>query len=636
VPLDAGHFEHLQALLRLERAFVLERAAEERRGLTQAEREARGLSVSDLESIEEAVGVGGRFVLALERPGAARLGVRWTPGDPVEVRSRRAGGATPERAVVLRGTPTRLELAFERPPGDFVRSGRVVVDVLPDDVTTGRALAAVDAVAGLERGAGRRMRDLLLGIRPPEFETAGEPRGLDSRLNPEQREAVRVALAARDLFCLQGPPGTGKSAVLAAVAGAAAREGRGQLLCTAASNAAVDHLLSLCLDAGLRAVRIGHPARVAEPLQHAVLDALVEAHPDHRLARELFDDAFALLGHARKQRARGRSRERFAHARAAQSEAHALFREARALERKAVDAVLGGADVLCATLAALGTEPLSGMHFPLALVDEATQATEPLTLLAFLRADRVVLAGDHRQLPPTILSPRAAQGGLSKSLFERLVDSHGGAVHRMLKEQYRMNDGLMAFVSAEFYGGELRSHPAVAGRTLAELLAPGAALDVPPFLFLDTAGRGFDEARQERAESFDNPGEAALVQARVEALLRAGLAPEGIAVITPYRGQALRLQAALDGAGVEVDTVDAFQGREAEAVVVSAVRSNVRAEVGFLSDLRRMNVTLSRARRHLFVVGDSATLAGHPFQGRLVDHARAVHGYRSSWEWADS
>ena len=157
--------------------------------------------------------------------------------------------------------------------------------------------------------------------------------GLEA-LNDEQREAVQRALAAEDVFCVHGPPGTGKSTVLAAVARAAV--GQGQLLCTAASNAAVDHLLELCLAEGLRALRIGHPARVSPRLTEHTLDVQVEQHPDRQLARSLFDEAFALLGHARKQRTRGRSAERFANARAAQAEARRLMNEARGLERKAV------------------------------------------------------------------------------------------------------------------------------------------------------------------------------------------------------------------------------------------------------------------------------------------------------------
>jgi ATP-dependent RNA/DNA helicase IGHMBP2 len=634
--LDLEHFEHLQRLLRLERGAARAREAEEREALTQAEREALGLSASGLQVVEASVGLGGRFVVALERAGKVPLQARLSAGDVVVAHPRDAAGSAAERAVVVRGSRTRVELAFDKSPPDFVLHGKVVLDVVPDDVTFARAQAAVTEAASLETGRGRRLRDLLLGARPAEFD-APRPLSLaEASLNPEQAEAARLAVAARDVFCIQGPPGTGKSTVLAAVARESVRAGVSPLLCTAASNAAVDHLLSLCLQQGLRAVRIGHPARVSEDVQHVVLDVLVEAHPDRQLARQLYDEAFALLGHAQKQRTRGRSRERFAKARSAQAEARGLLAEARALEKKAVDAVLAGAQVLCGTLTALGAQPLSRMRFPLALVDEATQAIEPLTLLAFLRADRVVLAGDQQQLPPTVLSQEAAKGGLGTSLFERLVAGPESGIHRMLREQYRMNDVLMSLISVDFYGGRLRAHPSVAGRTLQDVLAPGVALDAPPFLFLDTAGKGFEETQEAKVESYDNPGEAALVTARVRTLLAAGLAPEAVAVITPYRGQASVLQAALEDTGVEVDTVDAFQGREADAVLVSCVRSNPDGRLGFLQDLRRMNVALSRARRHLFLVGDSATLARHPFYRALVEKAQATGGYRTAWEWPET
>jgi ATP-dependent RNA/DNA helicase IGHMBP2 len=630
--LDLDHYAQLERLLRLERAAAQEREAEEQQALSQTEREARGLSASGLHAVEELVGLGGRFVVALERPDKMPLPARFSPGDVVLAHPRATEGVRPERAVVVRASRTRVEVAFDRPPPPFVRSGRVVLDVVPDDVTFQRAAAAVREVASLERGEGRALRELLLGLRPPEFDAVQpwSPGGLP--LNSEQAKAAALARAARAVFCVQGPPGTGKSTVLAAVAAEWVRTGGGQLLCTAASNAAVDHLLALCLQEGLHAVRIGHPARVGEGVQHVVLDVLVEAHPDRQLARELFDEAFALLGHARKQRTRGRSRERFANARTAQAEARSLMAEARKLERKAVASVLGRAEVLCATLTALGSSPLAGMHFPLALVDEATQAIEPLTLLAFLRADRVVLAGDHRQLAPTVLSPEAAKGGLGRSLFERLVELYPAA-HRMLREQYRMNEVLMSLISEDFYQGQLRAHPSVATRRLSDILPAGSSIDAPPFLFLDTAGKGFEEAQEARSESYDNPGEAGLVEARVRMLLAAGLPAEALAVITPYRGQVALLQTALEGTGVEVDTVDAFQGREAEVVLVSCVRSNPEGRLGFLTDLRRVNVALSRARRHLFLVGDSATLGHHPFYANLVQRAQADGGYRSAWEW---
>ncbi len=632
-PPGPEHFEHLRRLLVLERRAEEQRLAGERTHLTQGEREARGLSAEDLEATDEDVGLGGRFLVTLARAGGARWRNPFGPGDVVEARPRRAEVAPPERALVVRGGRDRVQLAFDRPPPGFVRSGRLVLDLVADDVTFGRADAAVTEVAAADRGAAGRRRDVLLGKKAPRFEPERPPEGLEV-LNPEQRAAVERALAARDLFCVHGPPGTGKSTVLAAVArNAVARHGR--ILCTAASNAAVDHLVELCLAEGLSVVRVGHPARVSPRLVEHTLDVQVEQHPDRVLARQLFDDAFELLGHARKQRQRGRSRERFANARSAQAEARSLMDEARALERKAVRDVLEGADVLCATLTALGGAPLSALRFPLALVDEATQATEPLTLLALLRAERVVLAGDHRQLPPTILSQEAAAGGLATSLFERLLALHGDPVRQMLREQYRMNAELMELPSRAFYGGELRAHPSVADRTLATVL-PGTSLDAPPLLFLDSAGKGWEEVAPEGSESLENPGEAEVVVARARALLAAGLPAGQIAVITPYRAQAARMAPLLEPLGLEVDTVDAFQGREAEAVLVSCVRSNAEGRLGFLTDLRRMNVALTRAKVHAFVVGDSATLGGHPFYGRLIERAQSLGGYRSAWEWSEA
>ena len=537
-PPGPEHFDRLRHLLALERRAEEERLAGERARLSQGERESLGLSASDLEATDEDVGLGGRFLITLARAGGQPWRNPFSPGDVVEARPRRAEVAPPERALVARGGRATVQLAFERPPPDFVRAGRLVLDLVADDVTFRRADAAVVEIAAGDRGAAGRRRDVLLGKEPPRFEPERPPEGLDA-LNPEQRLAVERALAARDLFCVHGPPGTGKSTVLAAVArGAVARHAR--ILCTAASNAAVDHLVELCLAEGLRVVRIGHPARVSPRLVEHTLDVQVEQHPDRTLARQLFDDAFELLGHARKQRQRGRSRERFSNARSAQTEARALMDEARTLERKAVRDVLERADVLCATLTALGGAPLSMLRFPLALVDEATQATEPLTLLAFLRADRVVLAGDHRQLPPTVLSQEAAAGGLATSLFERLLALHGDPIKQMLREQYRMNAELMDLPSRSFYGGELRAHPSVAARTLATVL-PGTTLDAPPLLFLDSAGKGWEEVAPPGSESLENPGEADVVIARARALLAAGLAPEQIAVITPYRAQAARL-----------------------------------------------------------------------------------------------
>ncbi len=633
---DVSFFDHLGSLLAREREAEKARLAALAESLSLSEREEHGLSVLDLESIEEEVGLGGRYLLTLGRADRRPLPTRLHNGDLVAVLPRRAEVKEPARALISRATSTRIQLAFDRAPPPYVHEGLLRLDIVPNDVTYDRLRAGLQRIKSMDKGAERRKREVVLGNEPPRFDKPLEFEPTRP-LNPEQLDAASRALAAEDFFLVHGPPGTGKSTVLAEIAAQAVAQGK-RLLCTAASNAAVDHLLDLCLDKGLRAIRVGHPARVAARLQEHTLDIVVEDHPDRVVSRDLFEEAYDLLGYARRQRTQGRSRARFANARASSTEAKSMLDEARALEKKAVRAVLARADVVCVTLASLGSSVLASEEFDLALLDEATQATEPLALLGFLRAPKVILAGDPQQLPPTVLSQEAAKAGLGVSLFERLLKDHGEGVKRMLREQYRMNAAIMDFPSREMYGGELRAHPSVAERTLADVLTPGAEVDAPPVIYLDTAGKGFDEEVETTTRSLFNDGEAGLIEARVKALLALGLSPRELAVITPYSAQAHRLRERVEALhpDVEVDTVDAFQGREKDAILVSLTRSNGEGQLGFLTDLRRMNVALTRARRHLFVVGDSATLSGHPFYARFIEGTQATGAYRSAWEWPDA
>lgn len=633
MPRDVAHFEQLRRLVELEHQAQRERLALDRQTLPLAELEARGLVLLDVTLEEEAVGLGGRHLLTFRREDKRALRSALGPGDLVSVSPRKAPVDAPPSGVVTQARRTQLTVAFERRPPEWVNEGRLRLDVLANDVTTQRQRGTLATFEAMSSGLARDRREVLLGNAPPRFEKP-KPPVTDKALNPEQLDAVALALAARDVALVHGPPGTGKSTVLAEIARQAVRRGQ-RVLCTAASNAAVDHLVDLCLREGLRAVRVGHPARVSPALQEHTLDLIVEEHEERRIARELFDEAFDLLGYASKQRSQGRSRSRFANAREAQIEARRLMDEARAREQRAVRQVLDGAQVTCATLSVLDGSLLQGRQFDLALVDEATQAVEPLTLAAFTKATTVILAGDPMQLGPTVLSERAQKEGLGRSLFVRLLEDYGEDVKRLLKEQHRMHAALMQFPSTEMYQGQLRAHPTAEARTLAPLLS--RELDAPPLLFLDTAGKGFDEQQGEGTASLINEGEAELILARVRALVAAGVAAQDLAVITPYRAQAQLLRDRLAATPeLEADTVDAFQGREKEAVLVSLVRSNSAQAVGFLADLRRMNVALTRARRHLFVVGDSATLSGHPFYARFLEHAHATGAYRSAWEWTEA
>lgn len=633
MPRDVTHFDTLLALMELERQAERARLAQEKQALPLAELAARGLVLLDVESTDWSVGLGGRHLVTFARDDKRPLTTRLSPGDLVTVAPRKAPIEGPPQGTVAASTKLSVQVAFDRPPPEWMGEGRLRLDVMANDVSFERARAALAKLKGMDQGVKRDRREVVLGNQAPRFEKrpAFEP---SRPLNPEQHDAVSLALSARDVALVHGPPGTGKSTVLAEIAVQLARQGK-RLLCTAASNAAVDHLLELCLDAGLRAVRVGHPARVLPHLQQHTLDLVVEEHADRKLARELFEEAFELLGYARKQRSQGRSRARFANAREAQAAAYKLMDEARVLERRALASVLDSAQVVCATCAMLEGSVLQSRSYDVALLDEATQALEPLALMAFLKAPTVILAGDPKQLAATVISLEAGKRGLGVSLFERLLKDYGEEVKRLLKEQYRMHEQIMRFPSREMYGGELRAHPSVAARTLADVLRDGAGVDAPPVLFLDTAGKGFDESKAPGTESLRNEGEAELVVARARELLAAGLDPRELAIITPYRAQASLLREALaDVPELEIDTVDAFQGREKDAVLVSLVRSNTEQALGFLEDLRRMNVAITRPRRHLFVVGDTATLSSHEFYARFVEEAQAQGGYRSAWEWA--
>ncbi|MGL6096380.1 MAG: AAA domain-containing protein, partial [Fimbriiglobus sp.] len=467
-------------------------------------------------------------------------------------------------------------------------------------------------------------------IETPGADAPGSPS--PGALNATQLAAVEFALAAPDVAVIHGPPGTGKTTTVVELIRRAVALGQKVLAC-APSNAAVDNLLEKLLAAGLDPVRLGHPARVAPALRDRALDLLVQSHPDARAAKKYAKDARGLFRKADKW---SKTKPLPGEKAALRAEAKALLADARKLEQLAVDRVLVEATVVCATLTGVDSNTLGKIRFDLAVLDEACQATEPASWLPLIRADRVVFAGDPCQLPPTVISNAAVDQGLAVSLMERVMADLGPGVSRLLAVQYRMHADIMGFPNAEFYGGELVAHESVVGHRLCDL--PGVRsepLTETVARFVDTAGAGFDEELEEDSESRRNPQEAGLAAKYVRRFLAAGVLPGAVAVITPYSAQVRVLRELLRDTGVEVDSVDGFQGREKEAVVISLVRSNVEGEIGFLGDVRRTNVAVTRARRGLVVIGDSATLANDPFYARMVAAFEALGGYATVWEEAE-
>jgi hypothetical protein len=620
------HFTRLARLLELEATAETSRSDG---AAPEFDPSRSGKILTGLVIAGEDSGLGGRCILTLARRNRD-LELPWNrlePGTPVVMIAD--ADAERWRAIVCERDRLRISIALDEPPEGTDRFSSFSLRVSADQLSRQRQVAALDRVRSAVRDRLAELREVFLGREQPRFGPIEPVSALDSGLNASQRTAVDFALAAKDIAIVHGPPGTGKTTTLVEIVRQAVRRGDKVLVC-APSNLAVDNLLERLLVSGENAVRLGHPARVLESLRERTLDVLAMSHPDTRQARKFAKEAFALFRQAGKYT---RAKPEPGARQAMRAEAKSLLADARKLETDAAESILNRANIVCATLTGLDSEILGQRSFDLAVVDEAGQGTEPATWLPILRANRVILGGDHCQLPPTILSTEAAAAGLGVSLMERLASLYGDRATRLLTVQYRMHRHIMEFPSLHFYGAELTAHDSVAEHRLRDL--PGVAEgDVSESVveFIDTAGAGFDEEMEPDSSSRRNPREAQIVVQKVRELLDAGVSATTIGVIAPYAGQVRLLREMLDVAGLEIDSVDGFQGREREAIVLSMVRSNAEGEIGFLGETRRMNVALTRARRKLIVVGDSATLGGDPFYAELLGHFESIGAHRSVWD----
>ena len=620
------YFARLARLIELESGAESDRAAQDGPAV-DASRSGKvlvGLVIAGEDS-----GLGGRCILSFTRRNR-ELELPWNrlePGTPVLM----IADADVERwrGVVCERDRMRISIALDEPPEGTDRFSNFSLRVSTDQLGRQRQVAALDRVRSATRDRLAELREVLLGRSEPRFGPIEPLATLDLGLNASQRAAVDFSLAANDVAIIHGPPGTGKTTTLVEIIRQAVRRGDKVLVC-APSNLAVDNLLERLLVSGENPVRLGHPARVMEALRARTLDILAMSHPHTRQARKFAKEAFALFRQAGKYT---RAKPEPGARQAMRAEAKSLLADARKLEAEAAESILNRANVVCATLTGLDSEILGQRSFDLAVIDEAGQGTEPATWLPLLRSNRVVFGGDHCQLPPTILSKEAADAGLGVSLMERLASMFGDRATRLLNVQYRMHRHIMEFSSLHFYGAELTAHESVAEHRLRDLPGiPSTELTESVVEFIDTAGAGFDEEMEPDSSSRRNPREAQIVADKVRALLEAGVPATSIAVIAPYAGQVRLLREMLDVAGLEIDSVDGFQGREKEAVVLSMVRSNAEGELGFLGETRRMNVALTRARRKLIVVGDSATLGGDPFYAEMLAHFESIGAHRSVWE----
>lgn len=660
----------LARLWRQEQATARARFVAARQGTSLATRVTRGLALPDLIVADFRPAPGGRTRVRFTPPPTVDLDdLRLGPGDPVLLWRVAPGEPEAVRGVMARreqgdvwvmidgDLPEALaesgcNLDAEAPESTFVRGERAIARALAAKPSS--SLARMLAVLTGEREA-TRDRALTTDRRsgqgasvevgpgavpgPTDRSTAGAPGAqamtwhpLDEALDGAQQVAIEAALAAHEVALLHGPPGTGKTRTLVEIIRQCVARGE-RVLATAPSNTAVDHLGLQLAERGVAVVRLGHPARVAPALEARTVDALVAASDSAALARELGDRARDLRRRAYDKRG--------ALARELWSEVRALERDARAALTEAEAHVIARAPVLLATCTGADSRALGDATFATVIIDEATQAPDPLALIPMARGARVILAGDPHQLPPTVVDVEAAQAGLGTTWFERLARTAGAP---MLVTQHRMHADIMRFPSISKYGGALVAAPSVAGHSLDDLGVRPDPERGHALWFCDTAGKDWSDRQgglggtgtpDDLADpSTWNPEQAERTAREVRRLLARGVAAEDVAVIAAYDAQVRRLRtllAAERAAGLEIATVDGFQGREKEAVVVDLVRSNPDGVIGFLADTRRMNVALTRARRFLLVVGDSATLGEHPYYAAMIAAMDELGAHGSAW-----
>jgi ATP-dependent RNA/DNA helicase IGHMBP2 len=626
------YFGNLSLLLDLEAEAEKQEALRERTKLSPKEAEATGNSIINLVIREEGYGLGGRFLLGLGKRNET-LNLPWTRlgvGSPVILSEEGAtsnNGESGWRGIVSAIRRDAIQVALNQ----FVEteSDRPTfrLDRSPDEISRVRQKQAMEAARSAVSSRLEVLRDVLIGNVGSVFDKVEPIQLFNKNLNPSQVEAVQFALSAEDVAIIHGPPGTGKTTTLVELIRQITRKGQ-TVLAVASSNLAVDNLLERLIDAGENAIRLGHPARVTPALREHTLDLLVENHPDVKIADKLTRDAYALRDQSVKWT---RAAPQRGAKQSMRQEAKDMLKEARQIEDQITEMILGKARVVCSTVTGLDRDRLGDKTFDWCIMDEASQTTEPAAWIPLQFANRIVFAGDHQQLPPTVLSPEAIRGGFNISLMQRLLEDN--APRKMLNVQYRMHQDIMSFSSEVFYDGNLQADETVRTALLADLpQVASTPLTTTPIHFIDIAGASYDEELEPDGDSRMNRQEAELVVKKVENLIISGVIPENIAVISPYSAQIKHLRDLIRQPAIEVDSIDGFQGREKEAVIVSLVRSNREGEVGFLADTRRMNVALTRARRKLIVIGDSATITNHPFYEKMVKYFESVEAYHSVWE----
>lgn len=446
----------------------------------------------------------------------------------------------------------------------------------------------------------------------------------ETLLNEAQNSAVLDIINSDSLSIIYGPPGTGKSTtIIEAIKQLKPIEQyKKPILVCAPSNAAVDHLVKQANKKELAVVRIGNISRINDSVYDYTLEELVKKHDDYKYVKKIKKNAGGLRKTALQYK------RKFGHTERQQRksvliQAKEMMKDANLMEDSIIDDIIDKADIICTTLVGSNHRYIKNRKFNICIIDEAGQSLEPACWIPISKSLKVILAGDPKQLPPTVKSRKAENIGLKHTLFEKLIEETG--IASFLDTQYRMNELIMGFSNEHFYERQLIAHESNKMHSIDDI----------PIEFIDTAGCGFDEQQDKDSKSLFNKEEIKILSSHLEQLPPNKALEVGI--ISPYRAQVHKLQDRNwnKDLNIRIDTIDAFQGQEADIIYISLVRSNENNEIGFLKDYRRMNVAMTRAKKKLVLIGDSATLGKDVFYKDLLDYFELNDAYKSAWEYIE-
>lgn len=522
---------------------------------------------------------------------------------------------------------------------DWCYEGKLGVNIQFDDNSYIEMQKALDEVIGARNNRVAELREIIDGTAAPTFEKIDDTLVIP-QLNFSQNRAVRHILAANDIAVVHGPPGTGKTTTIVQAIRLVLQTEKQVLVC-APTNTAVDLLTEKLIEQGVNVLRVGHPARVSEELQKTTIDGQIQSHANYKDIKSLRRNAeeyFKMASKFKRVFGKEDAKQRALY----YTEARNCIKESRLLEDYIVDSLFDQAQVICCTPVTSTNRALAKKKFETLFFDEASQALEAISWIPLLKCKRVILSGDHFQLPPVVKSIKAKQEGLDKTMLDRCIKHD--EISTLLTHQYRMHHQIMAFSNSYFYNNQLEADATVKDSVLSRN-EDIEILNIPIEL-IDTAGCSFDELQNPETLSMSNKGEADLLFKHLELLLQqytnsGETSRISIGIISPYKEQIELLkekQLEFDFSvypvnELAVKTIDGFQGEERDVIYISLVRSNPDSEIGFLSDIRRMNVALTRAKKKLVVIMDTATIGNHPFYKAFIEYCEKNNFYKSAWEY---